>query len=245
MLESVYIIEHPDHVCTVHYFKPEEAKQKMKDYLQYGILWFEDLGVMDRHPSRKHAELSVVSTKSSRPMLFFDDPSNDSSFFMAVDHAKKMFAIDSSDYDWSGRVNSVSQIFVRFGTHSYPALIFRPYCMGDWRLLNKITVPFFIQETMIQPICTLSVDLYDEAYSECYWRESLGEVEAEVIKPGCVDVPLSIVNDRVRKCSRKMLLVSDQTAPKYIPSDWLGSAVLDANLRISLIENREANNLVH
>lgn len=45
-----------------------------------------------------------------------------------------------------------NQIFVRFGTHSYPALIFRPYCMGDWRLLNKITVPLFIQETMIRPI---------------------------------------------------------------------------------------------
>jgi hypothetical protein len=41
---------------------------------------------------------------------------------------------------------------------------------------------------MIRPICTLSVDLYDEAYSGYDWRESLGEVEAEVTKPGTVDV---------------------------------------------------------
>jgi hypothetical protein len=245
MPKSVYIVEHPDHVCTVYYFEPDEAKQKMEDLRRFGILWFEDLGVVDHHPSRENGELLVFLKKSSRPMLFFDDPSNESFSFMAVDHAKKMLAVDSSNYDWIGRGDSGSHIFVRFGTHSYPALIFRPYCIGDRQAPNKITVPLFIQETMIRPISTLSVDLYDEAYSEYDWRESLGEVEAEVTKPGTVDVPLSVVNDRVRKCSRKMLLVSDQMAPKYIPRNWFENAVSLFNLRNSRIENGHASYLVH
>jgi hypothetical protein len=116
--------------------------------------------------------------------------------------------------------------------------------MGDWRLLNKITVPLFIQETMIRPICTLSVDLYDEGYSEHDWRESLGDVEGEVTKPGSVDVPLSVVNDRVRECFRKMLLVSDQMAPKYIPRNWFENAVSLFNLRKSTIESGSASSLV-
>jgi hypothetical protein len=231
MLDSVYIIEHPDHVCKVHYFSSEEEEERMKTMRRRGILWFEKLGVVDDVRNGYDEEFAFIKT-SSRPMLLLNHWLNDGKSFMSVDHAKKMLAADSSDYSWMSRRDSGNHIFIRFAPYFYPSLVFRSFCLGDFEIPKTTTVPLFIQETMIRPICSLSIVSDDDTYSVGDWRESLGEVEAEVNHPGIIDVRLSDASDLIRECSRKMLLVSDQIAPKYIPRGWLESHTVGSSIRV-------------
>jgi hypothetical protein len=242
MLDSVYLLEHPDHVCTVHYFSPEEEEERMNWMRYLDILRFEKLGVVDHLRNGFDEEVALVQ-RSSRPMVPLER--NDQRSYMSVDHAKKTLAADSSDYTWMSRRDSGSRVFIRFVPYFYPSLVFRSYCLADYETPKATTVPLFIQETMIRPICSLSIDSDDDTYSEYAWRESLGEVEAEVSHRGTMDVRLSDASDLIRECSRKMLLVSDQMAPKYIPRNWLESADPNLDLRTSRMENGSAGYLVH
>jgi hypothetical protein len=242
MLDSVYLMEHPDHVCTVHYFSPEEEEKRLNWMRHLGILRFEKLGVVDHLRNGFDEEVALVQ-RSSRPMLLLER--NDGRQYMSVDHAKKMLAADSSDYSWMSRRDSGNHAFIRFVPYFYPSLVFRSYCVADYEIPTTTPVRLFIQETMIRPICSLSIVSDDDTYSKGDWRESLGEVEAEVGHPGIIDVRLRDVCDLITECSRKMLLVSDEMAPKYIPRNWLESAVSNLDFRGSRIENGSPGYLVH
>jgi len=244
MLYSVYLIEHPDHVCTVHYFPPEEEEKRLNWMRHLGILRFEKLGVVDHLRNGFDEEVALVQ-RSSRPMLLLEHWLNDGRSYMSVDHAKKMLAADSSDYSWMSGRDSGNHAFIRFVPYFYPSLVFRSYCVADFEIPTTTPVRLFIQETMIRPICSLSIVSDDDTYSKGDWRESLGEVAAEVGHPGIIDVRLSDVSDLITECSRKMLLVSDEMAPKYIPRNWLESAVSNLDLRRSRIENESAGYVVH
>lgn len=178
-------------------------------------------------------------------MLLLNHWLNDGNSYVSVDHAKKMAAADSSDYSWMSRRDSGNHTFIRFAPYFYPSLVFRSYCLADYEIPKTTTVPLFIQETIIRPICSLSIVSDDDTYAECDWRKSLGEVAAEVNHPGIIDVRLTDAADLIRECSRKMLLVSDQMAPKYIPRNWLESTVQNPDLRRSRMESGSGIYLVH
>ena len=141
MLDSVYIIEHPDHVCKVHYCPTDEEKESMNTMRQQGILWFEKLGVADDVRNGFDEEFAFVQ-RSSRPMLLLNHWLNDGKSFMSVDHAKKMLAADSSDYSWMSRRDSGNHIFIRFVPDFYPSLVFRSYCLADFEIPNELPPEF-------------------------------------------------------------------------------------------------------
>jgi hypothetical protein len=228
-MHNIYVIEHPDHVITVYYFSPDCEQEKIGTMMREGILWFEKLGMTI--PEGEDIDEELLGMCCSRPLMPLWHFHNQSQYFMALDHAEQLLAA-GSEYSWmSGRREYGARVSLRFG-RVLAELVCLPY--DHWRSPpDRITVPLYIQETMIGPLCALSVDPEDLAYADCDWRECLGSAQANIVEKGIVDVRLDDAFRLVRKCSSPMLLVSHCVPPLYIPRDWLEREVAAFRARSS------------
>jgi len=138
-------------------------------------------------------QLEVMPPGCSRPLIPLRHAFNEPWVFMPLDHAEKLLLTGSPDYNGMSQVECGRRVFLRFGSIS-TEVVCTPYDHCDWRVHDSVTVPMYIQENMIRPICTLSVDPNDLAYAECDWREFLGSVHVNVIGKETVDVRMDDAN---------------------------------------------------
>lgn len=161
----------------------------------------------------------------SRELIALHHEYNDCEYFLALDAAERLLAGGRSDYSWTSQLASTLRVFLRFSRQP-PALelVFRPYDHFDEEHHEIISVPMYIQETMIRPTCTLSIDPDDLTYAECDWRAYLGTVQAPFTGADTVEVCVDDANRLVRRSSRPMLLLSQGLPTTYIPREWLAEA---------------------
>jgi hypothetical protein len=224
----MYVVEHPNHICTLHALHPVDETAHLSELLKDGIIWFEKLGPTNDAPWLIK-ELLDLARKCSRPLLHLPSICDDTESFVPLEQTQKLLHDNSSEYDWTPRDEDGAHVFLRFSPAAV-LLVRLPYERFADRTADRLCVPLYIQETMTQPICTLSVDPQDLTYAEGHWRECLGGVQANVVEKLTVDVSLEDVNRLVRKCSRPMLLVSHCLPPTYIPRHWLEIATKDLML---------------
>jgi hypothetical protein len=220
MREAVYAIEHPDHIITLHHFWAGEEKHRIANMTQRGVLWVEKLGMTASPGARTDEQL--VAMHCSRELIPLRNEENDVECFMALDAAERLLVGGGPDYSWLLQ-SDCSNAFLRFGPGT-AEIVLRPYDHFAGKHTDIVSVPMYIQEAMIHPTCTLSVDPDDLTYAECDWREYLGEVQAHVSGINLVDVRTDLASDLVGRCSRPMLLLSQFLAPMYIPREWLARA---------------------
>ena len=96
MDDAIYVIEHPDHVITVHYLSPDSEKEILGKMLREGILSVEKLGIT--RPPSDWVDENVLLMHCGRPLIPLWHWLNDGEYFMTVDHAEKLLAAGGSEY---------------------------------------------------------------------------------------------------------------------------------------------------
>ncbi len=209
---ALYIVEHPDHLC-LSYMVPfgEEEREFLR--AREGI-WSEKLAEISSDLFDT-TDIHDLVRRCSRPMLLISDIFR--VYYLPIDHADKLLAPNGGDSDrlCVPQNNSSMGAFLRFGPH--PTELVFPGYERDVEQRQTVSAPLYMQET-IPPLCTLMTDSeYSRGFSEFFWSEKLGYVQAEVDRNDSLNVRLEHINELVQSCSRQMLLVSMCMPPLYIP----------------------------
>jgi hypothetical protein len=107
MNNAIYVIEHPDHVVTVHYFSPDSEKEEIGTMTREGILWFEKLGITVPGDWSDEKLLAMCCSRPLIPLWHFH---NQGEYFMALDHAEQLLAA-GSEYNWMSGTQGVRHAF--------------------------------------------------------------------------------------------------------------------------------------
>jgi hypothetical protein len=217
---AVYAVEHPDHICSVHFISVEDEYCVLRKWNKYA-LWTEKLCTLGTETPDEQYLLS----RCSRPMIPMHDDGISQRGYIASDWAQQLLAADQSEWEWVPGEACGPDVVLRFGD-SDPELVVRPYDRFDERTRLSTTVDLYIQErTPFGPACTVSLDEWDERYVDGDFREKLGDIDATRIMTGILEVRFDDVNRLVRRCSRPMIPLSTSMPPTYVPYKWLEKAV--------------------
>jgi hypothetical protein len=219
----VYAVEHPNHICDVFFPPITDENIFKKKCLDNGAVWIERLCTVN---TSLHEDEEVLLTRHcSREMISLYHELNGGPHFLPSDVAEKLLETGRSEWGWMQGQSYGPDTVLFFPPHHDPDQIVHPYDERWLRDARAGTVDLFIQDAMVRPICTLSVDKNDLRHADCDWRECLGTVQANHVGAGSVEVRLDDINVLVRQCSIPMVAMSQCMPPLYIPKKWLARAV--------------------
>src|SRR6266487_5419921 len=100
---AVYMVEHPNHLCTVHLFSADRESDELQ-WVRNACTWSGRLGTIASLPSESGGEatfkgegIAELVYRCSRPLIPVDDV--DGSSYISFDHAKQLLAGGNSVYD--------------------------------------------------------------------------------------------------------------------------------------------------
>lgn len=223
-LQAVYVVEFANHLCSVCSISNEEEERFKSESRNRGATWTQRLCTTKK--DEKNDPEDLLLRHCSRLMIPLHHDLNVMGLhFLALDVAQKVLRVERPEWGWTPGQNYGPDIVLRFAPHEDPELIVHPYQFWDDRAIRRAMVDVFIQETMVRPICTVSVHEYDLRRSDGDWRERLGTVPAHRLTPDVVEVRLDDINNLVRQCSRPMVSISQCMPPLYVPREWLAVSV--------------------
>lgn len=213
---SVYIVEHPHHICTIHFFDDEKLAEHL-EWVGKSCIWSEFLGTAT-YPIQD-ATLKDLVSRCSRRMVAVDAPYNDD--LIPMDYAEHVLASANNGVGPQAGKNSPA-MYYRFEGDKVDLVT--PHFEWD-REPREVEAVCVHLSTWGGPLCYVEICDGDCKVGMREWAEKLGETQAELDDDDNLLIPLHEVNRLVSLSSRPAIRFSEFMPPTYIFRDWLETEV--------------------